>query len=559
MTKSYQKILFALTAAFLFFFLAGKIPLWSSDEGRYGEIAREMWETKNFIIPHFNYVFFLDKPVLAPVFSAFSIGLFGVNSFAVRLPLALAALTGIFAAWGFARKLFDEQTANLSAVLLLSTVGYVLVGRFAVIDMLMTLWISLALFCFMSGYFQKKSKCYLAAYVFMGLGFLTKGLIALVLPGMTLFIFLLWNRDLKALKSMRIGWGILIIALVIAPWWIAITKKIPDFFHTFIIEQHFQRFTTGSFGRRRPVWFYLPIFLGLSFPWSLFLPFSFMHNQNRGDEIKAKLRFLICWAAVILVFFSIPKSKLPYYILPACVPAAIFTASFFSDWIQGKDPLKIGENPFFAWVWKILPFISAGTFIGINIYLVFGKKMMTEIRALEPVLEIGLAIMTVFSFLAFFCFKKGKRATAVLMLSGMIYSGLILTFIGMKEISPYQSTYSFAEYLKTRVNTNTLIGVLGSPDSFSDFPFYLKRRIKLVGPDRGTLTEQSLKRGNEAMAREWFPSMEEFTAQFEDRSRPAYCLVRQKYIPEFERAGMKNYKVPLKIGKVLLISNQENG
>ena len=72
-----KRVLFAVAALFLFFFLLDKIPLWSSDEGRYGEIAREMLESKQFVVPHFNSLPYLDKPVLAPLLTAGAYALLG--------------------------------------------------------------------------------------------------------------------------------------------------------------------------------------------------------------------------------------------------------------------------------------------------------------------------------------------------------------------------------------------------------------------------------------------------------------------------------------------------
>src|SRR5258706_12861462 len=126
---------FVVAALFLFFFLMDKTPLWSSDEGRYGEISREMWLTKDFIVPHFNYLSHLEKPALASALTALSYGLFGINNLSTRLVSILAALGTLLLSYRFVRKLFDIRTAAYTVIILATSIGFVLVGRFAVIDM----------------------------------------------------------------------------------------------------------------------------------------------------------------------------------------------------------------------------------------------------------------------------------------------------------------------------------------------------------------------------------------------------------------------------------------
>ena len=184
MLKDLLRPLFLCIAiVFLFSFWIDKTPLWSSDEGRFGEKAREMLEMKDFVVPHFDYVASIEKPPLAYVVTAFFYSVFGVSSWSTRLTSISSALLGLLLCYGFTRKLFNQRTAFWSVVLLTTTVGYVLLGRFAMIDMLLTLLLSASLFCLITACLQQKRKYYLAAYVFMGLSFLAKGLIGFLLPG----------------------------------------------------------------------------------------------------------------------------------------------------------------------------------------------------------------------------------------------------------------------------------------------------------------------------------------------------------------------------------------
>jgi 4-amino-4-deoxy-L-arabinose transferase-like glycosyltransferase len=540
MKKIILPLFFVGVVFFLFFFRIGDIPLWSSDEGRYGEIARAMWESKDFVVPRFNGVDYLDKPVLAPLFTSLAYGLFGVNAFATRFIPVLAGLLGILATWFFAKKLTDKNTANYAAVLLSATIGYVLVGRFAVIDMLMTLWLTLSLFCLLSAYITRKGRYYLWAYLFMGLGFMTKGLIGFVLPGLTYFAFLTWRRELGEIRHMKIGWGILIIFLVILPWCIAMHFRNPSFLHTFFIDQQFGRFVTGSYGRKKPFWFFIPILFATSFPWSLFLPSAVIRGLQKDNPRQRIVQFLICWIAVILVFFSIPKSKLPYYLLPVSAAVATLLACLFSSW---TDIALIAEREkkLLRMTVASLAVLCGIAFVGLNITFLFWKRF-PEIEPLRPVLFAGTLLLAAGGMAAWFFVKSGSFRKVIGALTLMIYLSLVLTVFGMQKITPYQSTVLYAETLKGMLREGDKVCVFASPDNFSDLSFHLRKRIVIAGSDQGTLALESKKLSPQEYA-QWFIYAEPFVELFNKRSQRIFCLTKEKKMKELEGLGLKNYRV----------------
>ena len=566
--KSLNYLLFSIAAIFLFFFLINQIPLFSSDEGRYAEIAREALELKNFIVPHFNYLPFLDKPPIPSDLSALSFAVFGVNNLSARLIPILAALLGILISFSFVRKLFNKEIASLTAILLLTSIGYVLTGRFAVIDMLMTFFVSMSLFCLMTAYFRQKPKYYLIAYLFVGLSFLIKGLLGVILPGIVFLVFLLWTWNLGEIKRMKLGWGILIASLLVVPWCIIMSLKEPSFFQYFIIEQHFSRFATHELGRSKPFWFYIPIFIGVVFPWSFFAPLAFFQGLRQRSEDFKKVQFLITWFATIFLFFSVSKSKLPYYILPVSVPFAILTARFFYSWIQ-KDILDKTFRKFMVWTWRVLLFVGILAFIGRNGFLLLWQKIseifhikpfkpviQSEIIALEPTLYIGSFVILIGIVLAFYFYKKNGTRNAILSLAVMIYLSLILTFFGMKVISPLESTYLFAKAVKSEIKKGDKVAIYASPDHFSDFIFYLKKRIIIAGEDRGTLDQISRTPKYEKSSRPYFMGTGDFAKFFNKSKERVFCLLDAKRISNLENYGLKDYKVLKKGYKKLLISNQ---
>ena len=370
--------------------------------------------------------------------------------------------------------------------MLLTTAGYALVGRFAVIDMLMTFLLSMTLFCFMTAFFEQKRGYYLAGYGLMGLAFLTKGFIALVLPAGIFLIFLLGTKNLGELKRMHLIAGVGIIALIILPWLLSISHREPEFFNEFIIKQHFSRFATGTFGRKRPFWFFAPILIAAAFPWTLFLPAAIARVMKEELLRRRKLQFLLCWIVVVFIFFSIPKSKLPYYILPVSMPIAILVGDFFAKFTAAS----------------------------------------------------GVPARKKFSAIA-----------------GTVYACLVLTFGGMKFISPFQSTWDYAEVLKSRLKPGDVAAVYGSPDKFSDFPFHLKQRVLIVGSDRGTLDRQSRQMPFTEQKKN-FLETGEFISLFKEASARVFCLVPEKKFRELKDAGLQTYEVLMAEHGKMLISNE---
>jgi 4-amino-4-deoxy-L-arabinose transferase-like glycosyltransferase len=548
-------IVFIAAALFLFLFRIHEIPLWSSDEGRYGSIAREMWENKDFIVPQFNHADYLDKPVLAPALTALAYGLFGVNNFTTRSIPVVAAILGLLMTYFFTRRLFGRERAFLTVVILMTSIGYVLVGRFAVIDMLMTFVMSASLFCLMTASLGERREYYLLAYVFIGLAFLTKGLIGIVLPGLIFLIYLIWTKNLAEIKKMRLVWGILIVGAIILPWCVAISVREPEFFDTFIVKQHFNRFATGSFGRRRPFWFFVPIFFALAFPWSLFFPAAVSHSLKQKTPDLPKYKFLISWILVIFGFFSIPKSKLPYYLLPLSIPVAILTACFFDAYFSEKKFQNRFLDRFLRGVWILIPTVCFLLPVGIFVYMLIGAKL-PEFYALKPILIAAACLFFAAGAALVYFRKKERLRPAFFTLAGLVFFGLTLAVLGMKVITPYQSTYDYAELIKTTLKPEDRVAVYSSPDRFSDLPFHLKRRIIVVGADRGTLSETSRDPDDAEEMKGWFLDNGVFAAEFNKREIRYFCLTEIEKFHEVEEAGVKDYKILKKDHGMILISNQ---
>ena len=346
----------------LFFYRLGAPGLMDPDEGRYAEIAREMLVLKDWLIPHLNLLPYLEKPPLVYWLTALSFKVFGYTEAAARLPSAMSALGGVFLAYGLGRALWGPGPGILGALVLASTAGYVALGRILTLDMTFALYLNLGIGLGYLALSRGQARLWLWAYLALALAVLTKGPVALVLAGL---VWGLWvalqpgpspppskgrdqeegslsappqpsplegegvkesfpykirslyrRRPWQALVQPR-GWALL--ALITLPWLVYVQWVYPEFFRFFIIEQHFGRFLTPAI-HPEPLYYYIPVLLGLLLPWTWLLPWTLAGAGRRRDPDE---RFLVIWGMVILVFFSLSRGKLVPYILPALLPLAL--------------------------------------------------------------------------------------------------------------------------------------------------------------------------------------------------------------------------------------------
>jgi len=551
--KIIHPLLFVVAAIFLFFFLINQIPLWSSDEGRFAEIARAMHLSGNWIVPYFNGLPYLEKPALAPWMTALSFSLFGVNAISARLPGILSALGCLLVTFLFTKRLFGERAAWLSTLCLMTSAGFVLVGRFAVIDMEMIFLLSTALFFVMTSVFEQKPSHYLIASFFMGLTFLAKGLIGLALPVLVFFAFIVWTSHWKELKKTHFWLGILVFAAITIPWLIVITKQQPEFLDVFIFDHHFKRFASGTFGRKRPFWFFAYILPLVSIPWSLFVPAAIKNALKSGVDFKNKIIFLICWLAVIFVFFSIPRSKLPYYIMPATVPIAVIVGTFLAKWSL-RDELSL-SNLWVEWSWKIIGIVCVVGAAGLNISLLFAGHV-PALEILRPLIPVGAVFLGIGGIEAFYFFKKDRRLAAIIALAISVYLTLIVIFICMIRLSPLQSTADIASLINENSTAEDTVAVYASPDRYSDLPFHLKKRIVIVGSDRGTLTRESMQEENKSIAAGWFLGLDEIVQQIQsEKTKRIFCLMEKDRLDELKSRGLKDFRIWMENHDRILISN----
>ena len=306
-------------------------PLLLPDEGRYVGVAWEMLRSGDWLVPTVNGLPFLHKPPLFYWITAASMSLFGANAWAARAAPLLGACLGAVALYAFVRRWAGERHAHWTILALLAQPLFYIGGQFANLDMLVAgcITATIVLLAHAALCSERDLPCgnaLLAAYACAALGVLAKGLIGAVLPALVIWAWLAtlhrW-RLLPRLMSLRAG---ALFALVAAPWFILMQREFPGFLHYFFVVQHFKRFAGSGFNNVEPLWFYPAVLLLFGLPW---LPWA-CRLLARGapaaswrDPVR---RLMWLWIAVVVLFFSVPQSKLIGYVLPAVPPLAFVLA-----------------------------------------------------------------------------------------------------------------------------------------------------------------------------------------------------------------------------------------
>lgn len=323
-----------LLAALTFFAGLGRGAITDSDEAFYADSAREMVASGDWVTPHYNYEPRFQKPVLYYWLTAGASLVFGESEFAARFWAAMAGLGLVLVTAAAGRRWYDESTGLLAGAIVATNFGYFSIGRMALPDLPLAFCISLAIWAALVATLEQERsprKFVLLASLALGLGFLTKGPVGLIIPFIVIVPVLMIERRSIALTLSDIALGALVMVAVAVPWYVVMwLRHGNEYLQGFFIGDNFERFATDRFNDPRPWWFYFPIVAGGLLPWTplalVWLGPLTQWIRRRRDLGTIDLRLLL-WAALPLAFFSFSVGKQPRYILPVLPPLAILLAS----------------------------------------------------------------------------------------------------------------------------------------------------------------------------------------------------------------------------------------
>jgi 4-amino-4-deoxy-L-arabinose transferase-like glycosyltransferase len=329
-------VLILLTLYVSYFRHLGAIGFVGPDEPRYAWIARDMAETGDWVTPRLYGKPWFEKPPLYYWGAAESFKLFGVREAAARLPSAISALLQTLALAWLALRLYGPETALWLLLLLPTSLGMIGFSHAAATDMPFSGMLTIAMVsaAVVLGLTRNENSpviprtpwlALLSFGFFLGLAVLAKGPAAILLCGGAVFFWAIFTKRWRDAFRLFHPAAIAAFCLTALPWYVLCARRNPDFFRIFIIEHNFKRFLTPEFQHIQPFWFYgavLPIAL---LPWTALAVWSLIAGAvklTRLKQLSANSLFFLTWGLFCLVFFSISRSKLPGYILPA-LPAIV--------------------------------------------------------------------------------------------------------------------------------------------------------------------------------------------------------------------------------------------
>jgi 4-amino-4-deoxy-L-arabinose transferase-like glycosyltransferase len=318
---------------FLFFYGLGSFGLLGADEPRYAQVAREMLERRDWVVPTLGGQTWLEKPPLLYWQAMLAYAVFGVSDWAARLTGALDATLLVLGVYFFLRRLrpgFELDGALMTA----STAALVGFAHAASTDMPLAAMFTLAMLSWYL-WWETSRRAHLAGfYVSLALAMLAKGPVAPCLAGAVIVSFALAARDSRALlRSLWIP-GMMLFALVALPWYVAIQVRRPEFFRVFFLEHNLARFSTNLYRHEQPFWFFVPVLLLGLIPWVVFIAVAVGEtvrawwSEPRTRSADTLNLFLVLWLIVPVLFFSLSRSKLPGYILPAIPAGPLLLAEY---------------------------------------------------------------------------------------------------------------------------------------------------------------------------------------------------------------------------------------
>lgn len=450
----------------------GGFPLLDADEGRNGEVAREMAETNDYVMPRLNALPYLDKPVVYFAAAAAVMEVLGPTEFAARLPAYLFTIATAAVLFWYARRRWDERTAYVAAIAFLSMPLVVAFSRTVIFDSALTFFCTVALAAFAIAIDERNARWSILAWLAMGFAMITKGPVTFILVLIVALVYA-WRR--KGVGLLFPIAGLVLFVAVIAPWVWGVTQVVPEFLRYVLVTETAARMATDELKRTGPPWYFIPYLLGGALPW-IFVAFSAWRKVDRRE-----LLFWLLALAIPFVFFSISQSKRPQYILPLMAPLALVVARV---WDEAKTRVA-------AIVLLALALVLLG-----GASFAHRTKMKPELLEVAPYTAVALGCaLAIGGALALF----GKRRDLVLIgLTIPVIAMPLLTAPLLRAIGERRSAKSFVEELAPRVTPETqIVGVEAFTGSMA---FYLRRPIVVVSEDASELTSNYLIRSYEKFA-----------------------------------------------------------
>ena len=438
-------------------------PLYTPDETRYAEIAREIIESGDWISPHLDGLRYFEKPIMGYWLNAVSLLMFGETRLAVRFSSAFATLLTALAVYLFTLKLNNSRHALISTVIYLTSALVYLIGSLSLLDAPFNLFLTVCMFSLVSAVIRKKFNSSVVVLLVIcgtasGCAFLTKGFLAFAFPMVALLPFLIWEKCLE--RFLRLLWIPFVMLLVTTlPWCIMIHYREPSFWNYFFWVEHVQRFLNSDNSQHpQPFWFFIPTLIVGILPWLFLFPCLFKGfgpAKWHAFFSTPLLRYSACALVFPFLMLSCSSGKLVTYILPVFPPLAIIIGALLDEHMD-----KLLSQRFiimikvFAWIMAMVSVVVL--VFGVIILVAHGIAIFSISDGIHMICAgIGFGFNTF--FLIYSCKTSGVQARFAMFSCAVIPVMIISPMVMPQVVLQYQSPEVFVEQVADRITPDTKV------------------------------------------------------------------------------------------------------
>ncbi len=323
--------------ALAFFLPLSLAPLFDLDEGAFSEATREMLVGGDYITTYLNGELRFDKPILIYWFQLLSVKTFGLNEFALRLPSAIAGAIWAMSIYFFTKRVIDSKTAFWATLFMITSLQINMIAKASIADSLLNMFIALSMFSIYL-FFQNRENRYIYwTFLFVALGTLTKGPVAIMIPLVVSLIFFSFRGEFKLwLKMIFNPIGIAIFLVVAMPWYIAeYMAQGQAFIDGFFLKHNLSRFSSSMEKHSGSIFYFIPVLIVGMMPFTYFVIKAIAKAKEYiRDDLKL---YLFIWFGFVFIFFSFSGTKLPHYVIygytPMFILGALYIDSFSKKWL----------------------------------------------------------------------------------------------------------------------------------------------------------------------------------------------------------------------------------
>ncbi len=330
----------------------GSSQLFDWDEINFAESAREMLVTGDYLSVQINFQPFWEKPPVFMWLQVLSFQFFGTFTenawtsmeFAARFPNALVGIVTLLIVFRIGKKHVSDSFGHLWAFSYLAAMTPHVYASSGIIDPLFNLFIFLGIYCYSQFYTQAHSiRWSIYAGLCIGMGMLTKGPVALLLWGATLLVFGIWQQVWKSKPISRLFFGAclsgILAVLLFASWYAMIILKFGWGIWDDFVAYQIRLMTTGDAGHGQPVYYHVIVLLLGCLPISIWAGARLLRRKSSDETIDlSRWMQVLFW--VVLVVFSLVKTKIIHYSSMCWIPLTYFSAQVLTEFQLGQ------------WTWK---------------------------------------------------------------------------------------------------------------------------------------------------------------------------------------------------------------